>query len=181
MSGFINVVPLVTGSAYTATSPSTDIGNEGDYALDLNTNILYGPKDSSLAKPWPVGTKLATNLYHRGSWAGWVANAYFDGFVTGDVVHDGASGVGVTKTFYICIKPHGRTVASPGPWSTGDIFVSTVVAGYYALCIQSTTTSYDDMVSQNAFTPGTWVVTDYWIAGTPWFILDADEIGRAHV
>jgi hypothetical protein len=145
MSGFINVVPLVASNTYTPVSPSTDIGNEGDYTLDLNSNILYGPKDSSLTNPWTIGPKLGGNNTWLGSWYAWtsgfVAGTSGTGtFTTGQVVHDSsnsyslaAGGAPASDNYYVCIKPHTFTVNNVGPWVAGEYYLDFVDSIYSGL------------------------------------------------
>jgi hypothetical protein len=180
MSG-LNFVPISSGTtnnAYIPIAPSSDLGNEGDYAIDLNTNILYGPKDSSALKIWPLSSKLSLNLYFRGSWAGWLQSSYFDGFVNGDIVHDSLTGS--DKNYYVCVKSHGRVPSSSGPWFVGDYFISKpygTFTGIFAQCIKDTNVSYDQMVIDNNNQSNTWDIFNYWNAGYPNDILYLDANG----
>jgi len=179
MSG-LNFVPInsgTTNNAYIPIAPSSDLGNEGDYAIDLNTNILYGPKDSSALKIWPLSSKLSLNLYFRGSWAGWLQSSYFDGFVNGDIVHDSLTGS--DKNYYVCVKSHGRVPSSSGPWFVGDYFISKpygTPTGIFAQCIKDTNVSYDQMVIDNNQS-NTWDIFNYWNVGYPNDILYLDANG----
>lgn len=137
MAGFLNVVPLASGASYSPGPPSNDDGNDGDYSLDLNTNTLYGPKDSSASTQWPIGPRLGGSLIWLGAWTAWVPGS----FTTGQVVDDGSG------QYYLCVKPHTMAINSSGPWLAGQYFTA---SGSYYLCL--TDTIYDPIT-----VPGNWI------------------------
>jgi len=158
-SGILNIIPLASGASdYVPIPPDANVGNDGDYALDLNTNILYGPKNSAdTFNVWPVGTRLSGEIVWQGT---------FDEtqtYNTGDAVEDNANfDVGY---YYVCVKPFS-TKSPPtvnntdtGNWNPGDF----VYASYGStsggsnrlwICISSTTSAPDGDVSGNA---------NYWV------------------
>jgi hypothetical protein len=162
MAGFLNVVSLVSGASYTPGPPSDDDGNDGDYSLDLNTNTLYGPKDSSASTQWPTGPRLGGTLIWLGSWSSWVPGS----FTTGQVVDDGSG------QYYLCVKPHSVVVNSAGPWTAGQYY--TYAGAQYYLCIQDTTV---DPITLAGLSPST--VGQYWLGGTVPTALAADAAGTA--
>lgn len=130
-SGVLNVIPVVVG-AYTPAPPTVDIGGDGDYALDLNTNTLYGPKDSTQANPWPVGTRLGLNFLWQGTWSATVS------YNVNDVVQDGYGQV------FLCVKPYqgltGSVLSNPSSstYSAGDVYKLSGSNGFY-YCKSTTT------------------------------------------
>jgi hypothetical protein len=132
MSGILNVVALVPGTSYTPAPPSNDDGGDGDYSLDLNSNILYGPKDSTASVQWPTGPRLGGTLEWLGAWSAWVPGT----FTTGQVVDDG------TGQYYLCVKPHTTVVNNTGPWVAGEYFTtgSGATKTFY-LCLFDTSVS----------------------------------------
>jgi hypothetical protein len=77
-SGVINIIPRTNSGSgvYVPVTPSADIGGDGDFAFDQNTNTLYGPKDSTQTNPWPVsGLSIGNGRYTwRAAWSS--ANSY---------------------------------------------------------------------------------------------------------
>jgi len=167
MAGFLNVVSLVSGASYTPGPPSNDDGNDGDYSLDLNTNTLYGPKDSSASTQWPTGPRLGGTLIWLGAWSSWVPGS----FTTGQVVDDGSG------QYYLCVKPHTVVVNSAGPWTVGQYVTSGSGASMqYFLCIQDTAVDPYTMI----LNPGTYPNrTSYWLGGYASDMLSADAAGTA--
>jgi len=134
-SGVLNVIPVNDG-AYTVAPPSVDVGGDGDYALDLNTNILYGPKDSTQTNPWPVGTRLGGQLVWQGTWTS-VSPPY--SFNTGDVVSDGTNQ-------FVCVKPHTLQFNTTGPYNPGDFVLDSATV---YLCIAATSATPSALNSSN--------------------------------
>jgi len=163
MAGFLNVIPLASGTSYPGVAPSIDFGGDGDYALDLNTNTLYGPKDANASTVWPTGPRFTAQPYWLGAWIAWVPGT----FTTGQVVDDGSG------QYYICVKPHTFTnVTGVGSWSVGDGYIdSSVSPTQYCRCIQDT--SVDPMSTLDP------TYGNYWFRGNASAFLLADSTGTA--
>jgi len=145
-SGVLNVIPIADG-AYTPAPPTSDIGGDGDYALDLNTNIFYGPKDSTQTNVWPVGTRLGGQLVWQGTWSSASPPYYYN---TGDVVTDDVDQ-------FVCIKPHTVAFKSSGPFNPGDFYSSgSFSAGAVYLCIAATSADPPTQLLSNN-------LSSYWV------------------
>jgi len=132
-SGSLNVIPLTAIATRGSTKPTIDTGSDGDYALDVNTGLLYGPKDASNTDyPWPVAGSINQGLIWRGSWG------YPASYNPGDIVSDSGNQ-------YLCIKPiivYPQTNVdqyTAGSWSPGDTVTTTdaTINGLY-MCISAT-------------------------------------------
>jgi len=132
-SGSLNVIPLTAIATRGSTKPTIDTGSDGDYALDVNTGLLYGPKDASNTDyPWPVAGSINQGLIWRGSWG------YPASYNPGDIVSDSGNQ-------YLCIKPiivYPQTNVdqyTAGSWSPGDTVTTTdaTINGLY-MCISPT-------------------------------------------
>lgn len=115
-AGVLNIVSrVVTGTgAVLPAIPADDFGSDGDFALDMNTNMLYGPKDSTQIVYWPQsGLQLSSKVLYRGVWNS--SNTYN----TGDVVAGTGSSDNVV---FLCIKPvaYNTTAWAAGAYPAGS-------------------------------------------------------------
>lgn len=134
LSGVINFIPLQTGTGSSA--PTIELGSDGEFALDLNTGILYGPKDGgNTGYPWPVASRLWQGIVYKGNWG------YPTAYKPGDIVVDNGSG---TSRQYLCLKPivifpTNVNSGTTGSWIAGDFVYDTTAAALY-ICIQDVST-----------------------------------------
>jgi len=155
-AGVINIIPRTSSGAgvYVPVTPSADIGGDGDFAFDQNTNTLYGPKDSTQTNPWPVsGLSIGNGRYTwRAAWSS--ANSYN----AGDIVHYNAEQ-------FVCIKT--LDYGSPVAWTA-----QAYTAGSYVTYSSVLYVAVVDAVSGDV--PGT--ATSVWKQATP----DIDSANYAY-
>jgi len=146
-SGVINIIPRTSSGSgvYVPVTPSGDIGGDGDFAFDQNTNTLYGPKDSTQTNPWPVsGLSIGNGRYTwRAAWSS--SNSYN----AGDIVHYNAEQ-------FVCIKT--LDYGSPVAWTA-----QAYTAGSYVTYSSVLYVAVVDAVSGDV--PGT--ATSVWKQATP--------------
>lgn len=156
-AGVINIIPRVTtgNGATVPSSPSIDVGGDGDFAFDSNTNTLYGPKDSTQSNPWPVsGLSIGNGRYTwRGSWSS--SNNYN----AGDITH-------YNNEQFICIKTIDYD--APVAWTA-----QAYTAGTYVTYSSMLYVCVVDAVSSDV--PGTTIAV--WKQGNPG--IDALNYGYA--
>ena len=146
-AGVINIIPRTSSGSgvYVPVAPSADIGGDGDFAFDQNTNTLYGPKDSTQTNPWPVsGLSIGNGRYTwRAAWSS--SNSYN----AGDIVHYNAEQ-------FVCIKT--LDYGSPVAWTA-----QAYTAGSYVTYSSVLYVAVVDAVSGDV--PGT--ATSVWKQATP--------------
>jgi hypothetical protein len=146
-AGVINIIPRTSSGSgvYVPVTPSADIGGDGDFAFDQNTNTLYGPKDSTQPNPWPVsGLSIGNGRYTwRAAWSS--SNSYN----AGDIVHYNAQQ-------FVCIKT--LDYGSPVAWTAKEY-----TAGSYVTYSSVLYVAVVDAVSGDV--PGT--ATAVWKVATP--------------
>ncbi|NBV77864.1 hypothetical protein EBR66_06890 [bacterium] len=115
-AGVINIVSGVnTNPASAPVPPSSDIGGDGDFAYDTDTQVLYGPKDSTQTNPWPTsGLALNAVLRDRGTFKVWGA------YNINDVVFDR-----FTSQQYICTS--AIDYGTPSDWVAQSYAVDSIV------------------------------------------------------
>lgn len=149
LSGPLNVIPLDASALFGSTGPTIDIGNDGEFCLDLNSSLLYGPKDgNNTSYPWPVAGALGQRMSFKGAFS------YFATYNPGDVVTDSSSG---TSRQYLCVKPvilfpATVTSASPGPWEAGTFVIESSVL-YVALNYASSPPSVSSLGAWQQYSP----------------------------
>jgi hypothetical protein len=155
-AGVINIIPRTNSGSgvYVPVTPSADIGGDGDFAFDQNTNTLYGPKDSTQTNPWPVsGLSIGNGRYTwRAAWSS--SNSYN----AGDIVHYNAEQ-------FVCIKT--LDYGSPVAWTA-----QAYTAGSYVTYSSVLYVAVVDAVSGDV--PGT--ATSVWKQATP----DIDSANYAY-
>ena len=106
-TGVINVIlrdKATSGVTVAISPPSADVGSDGDFAFDPNTNTLWGPKDSTQASPWAnTGAGSGQGLRNRGTWSS--TGTYY----ANDVVFNP-----INNQQYICVK--AIDYSGQAPW-----------------------------------------------------------------